>query len=371
MIITETYPVPSIWNPVAFVSRATLPPSFDLVFGKNARYPRKYAEIGTNPFRTRAAALKRAKHHLAKNFTSLETQDTSLVRDDLKRLLEQDCLKRILNGRDPMTPTLKNQKFWAAELSPQTLIASEEWIPEKVWTLLTQYNFELLKELGTPSQREGIFHLGLEGPQPPQVHELSARLKAQSGWKLVPANEELSPSDFFAFLAQKQFPVVSKVRPLHALFCGFEPDYWHEAIGHLTFLTDPEFSDFYQFCGKLAEELQKRSCSNKDLNNFYRVLWTLLEYGLIQTPSDGIKAFGAALTSSFMALQRLKRGLITHRPFDPVQIIRSGFADERTKNRPQAKFEFFCIGSLNEAKVTLTEWTLSMKPFSQVIHGCT
>src|SRR5689334_8636808 len=95
-----TYPVPSIWNPVAFVSRAKLPTEFDLVFGsKNARYPIAYAEISKNPFKSRRAARQKAQEHISNTkVSSSQNADAKL-----KALLRADTLHRTLSGIDPMT----------------------------------------------------------------------------------------------------------------------------------------------------------------------------------------------------------------------------------------------------------------------------
>lgn len=371
---TQTYPVPSIWNPVAFVTRATLPPSFDLVFGTNARYPVQFAEIGTNPFQVRKTALKRARAHASTLGSVSSTEDSSRqpspapTTNTLSTHLKKDTLRRTLSGIDPMTPTLSNQKFWARELSPESSLSPDHWPnldskptstqsqEQQVWQLLVHYNSPLLSQFATPAQLVGINLLGLNQPTGPSFQEISSRLECLSGWSLVPANGEVQPLEFFTLLARRKFPVVSKIRPIHALFCGYEPDYWHEAIGHLAFLTDPEFCKFYQFCGKLVTELASRPNSELLLNSLYQLLWTLMEYGVFKTPQGQTQAFGAALTSSFMALQRLKRGYITTRHFDPKYVLKSGFATEGPIKRRGGKIEFFHITSLEDAKPRLTQW---------------
>jgi phenylalanine-4-hydroxylase len=176
------------------------------------------------------------------------------------------------------------------------------------------------------------------------------------GWCIKPTPQEVEPHQFFSLLANRQFPVVPRLRPLHALFCGFEPDFWHESVGHLAIITDQEFADFYQWCGTLVAEV--KSEANKDicLANLFKVLWVMLEYGILKTQSGQIQAFGGALTSSYMALQRLKRGFIATVLFDPKAVLRSGLADEFPVKRHRGRIQLFHVDSLTSAKNILSRW---------------
>jgi|GEM_PF-5242648 len=343
-----TYPVPSIWNPVAFVSRAKLPTEFDLVFGeKNARYPIVYAEISKSPFKARRAALQRA--HGANEIRTTNAK--------LEALLRADTLHRVLSGIDPMTPTLANQVFWASMLMPEYGESIAAAINEDVWKLLLAYNLPLIHQFGTKAQYDGMRTLGLFDLQPPTLSDIGSRLEQASGWRVIPADKELEPRQFLQLLSQKIFPAVTKVRPLHAILCGYEPDYWHEAVGHLSLLTNPEFSEFYQWCGALFERVKDRPDASTYLSKLFKVLWIVIEYGILKSPDGQLQAFGGALASSFMALQRLKLGYIVTVPFHPETVLRSRMVDpEFPTRRTKGKIELFHAESLESIKRTINEW---------------
>ncbi len=351
----ETYPVPSYWKPQAFVSRAKLPEQFDLVFGNNVRYPVQFAEIAKNPFSARRAVIKRVKEYLAKPADSL-LQDPLLEDSSLSRHLQRDLITRVLTGLDPMTPILQNQKFWASKLSPERHEPLDSTNDRDIWSLLLAYNMPLLSKLCLKVHLNGIAALNLTHANSPSYQETAARLKLLSGWQCEPVSKEAEPLQFFTLLSQKRFPVIHQLRPIHALFCGFEPDYWHEAIGHLAILVDREFSEFYQWCGALVVQAKNHPRAYKKLNDLYRIFFLLLEYGLFEKQNGHLKAFGAALTSSFMAMQRFDRGFIASTAFSPKAVLASGLADENPMRQRSKKITLFSIDSLQETRGMIRGW---------------
>lgn len=353
-VTITTYPVPSFWKPVAFVSRAKLPTEFDLVFGtKNARYPITYAEISKNPFKARRAAKQKAQKHIWNS----ETSYAQITNTQLEELLRADSLHRVLSGIDPMTPTLENQKFWASILVPERKELIEAASDADVWKLLIAYNTPLIRQFGTNAQYEGMRTLGLFDSQPPSLDDISSRLEKASGWRVISADKELAAREFLQLLSQKIFPAVTKVRPLHAILCGYEPDYWHEAVGHLSILTNPEFSGFYQWCGELFERVKNHPDATVLLSRIFKVLWIVIEYGILKSPNGQLHAFGGALASSFMALQRMKLEYIVTVPFHPETVLRSRMIDpEFPTRRSRGKIELFHAESLESIKRSIDEW---------------
>ncbi|HXW53364.1 MAG TPA: hypothetical protein VEL47_04575 [Myxococcota bacterium] len=341
----ETRPVPSWWKPKAFISRAIFPERFDWVLGKNARYPVQLVAIAKNPSTARRAVKRRIKEYLADPISNrvYYTWDD----DALLPLLTEDRLKRILSGLDPMTPTLENQQFWALNLDgdAQNLKDAND---DDVWRLLLTYNLPLIKEFSMPHQYEGINALGANHALRPELLDIAKKLEPICGWRIRAVKGETHPDRYFAMLKDRIFPVATKLRPLHALLCGYEPDYWHEVVGHLAILTDPAMADFYQWCGSIAERT-KHTASEK-LTAVQRIFLFLLEYGIIKAPSGKLLAFGGALTSSFMALARLRRGYIRTTCFNTKQVLRFASDGEFPARRSQGQIELFHVDSIEHAK---------------------
>ena len=347
----KTYAVPSWFQPQAFISRASLPSSFDLIFGNNARYPIELIAIDKNPFRSRRIVYKKAQNYIDNFHCQNESCGDENIDTDLATLMDKDKLERVLSGIDMMTPTIENQQFWAAKLSPdqpQCIVHANE---RDVWKVLLTLNQPLLLQFATDAQNSGMSILGLNQDEIPFHHDINARLKAASGWSIVVADHEVNGRTFFDLLANKQFPIVPKLRPLHAVLCGFEPDYWHDCIGHLALLSDPHYADFYQWCAQFVQS------AKKDLvPSLYKIFWVILEYGILQNPQQGTRAFGGALGSSYMGLQRLKRGYITTKYLDPKLILESELGDSSSQKRKRGKIELFHVESLESAKSIILNW---------------
>lgn len=353
--VIETYPLPSYWWPKAFISRARLDRKYDVVMGKNARYPISIIAVGKNPLQARLMLEKRLR-----NTTQIPRKNEYLMHEGVskttKDLAHLDSMERILSGRDPMTPTLDNQITWAQHLSPDIEARFTAAGDHDVWRILSIFTKPLLDSYGSSAHQKGISILQLFGEHVPTLADVDAKLYDQSGWHLQPVSGETEPRLFFSLLAQKIFPVATHTRPLHAVFCGFEPDYWHELIGHAALLTDQKFSDLYQWCGIIATQMCLDPQPKVAPADLFKVLLMLLEYGIMKDHRGESRAFGGALSSSYMALQRLKLGFIKTVPFNPSWILKNWFADGFPVRRRQNAIELFHITSLDEAKQSIADW---------------
>ncbi len=242
-----------------------------------------------------------------------------------------------LYGFSLMRPTLENQKMWALRLEPDLSFSGN------VWQILQRYTMPLIKRHGCRQHNEGISRLRLDREEPPQFDEFRSRMFDLSGWTVVESTGEIEPREFFSMLARKEFPTVKCLRPLHAVFCGFAPDFWHEAIGHLSLLTCPEFSAIYQKIGlRLSQEPDR-----KTFGELLKLYWILLEYGMVL--QDGFpRVFGAAFVGSFMALQRLDRKYIALRRFQRGNVLKSRLYPEGRSPRRSwnGKIEFYVLDNL-------------------------
>lgn len=353
--VVETYPLPSLWWPKAFICRARLNKKYDLVMGKNARYPISIIATAKNPIQARLMIEKRLRQNTHIPFENEYLFHHSAT-EEAQDLAYFDSMKRVLSGRDPMAPTLDNQIRWARHLSPTIFHNFSGSSPDDVWKTLSLFIKPLLEHYGSHAHQEGIKILGLYGEHVPALADVDAKLYDQSGWHLQPVSGETEPRLFFSLLAQKIFPVAMHTRPLHAVFCGFEPDYWHELVGHCSLLTNQKFGDLYQWCGLIATKLCQVPHPRVQPADLFKVLLMLLEYGIIKDHQGECRAFGGALTSSYMALQRLRLGYIKTVPFEPAAILKNWFADDFPVKRQKNSIELFHLGSLDDAKQSIADW---------------
>jgi phenylalanine-4-hydroxylase len=127
----------------------------------------------------------------------------------------------------------------------------------------------------------------------PNFAELSDRLAAITGWRVV-AVAGLIPDDaFFEHLANRRFPAGAFIRPEHELDYLEEPDVFHDVFGHVPLLANPVYATFLEAYGKGGQRALERG----QLHNLARLYWYTVEFGLMQT-SEGLRIFGAGIMSS-------------------------------------------------------------------------
>lgn len=127
----------------------------------------------------------------------------------------------------------------------------------------------------------------------PDFAELSERLGALTGWRVVPVAGLIPDDVFFEHLANRRFPAGAFIRPERELDYLSEPDVFHDVFGHVPLLADPVFARFLEAYGKGGARALQRG----QLHNLARLYWRTVEFGLIRTPR-GLRIFGAGILSS-------------------------------------------------------------------------
>src|SRR3990167_8470234 len=138
----------------------------------------------------------------------------------------------------------------------------------------------------------GLDCLALTADEIPQLPDVSQRLRAITGWDVVPVPALISARHFFELLANKHFPAATFIRFQEDLDYVKEPDIFHELFGHCPMLTNPLFAKFMQAYAKLVLTFKE-----SDWALLQRLFWFTVEFGLINT-TKGIKAYGGGILSS-------------------------------------------------------------------------
>lgn len=162
-----------------------------------------------------------------------------------------------------------------------------------IWAELYARQRKAIEHAATEEFIHGLQLLNLPTDRVPQLPEVSAVLKRETGWTLeaVPA---LIPFDyFFELLASKRFPAATFVRVREELDYLQEPDIFHELFGHSPMLTNPYFAEFTHAFGKLGLK-----ASEEDRVFLARLYWFTVEFGLIRKPGGALKIYGGGILSS-------------------------------------------------------------------------
>jgi phenylalanine-4-hydroxylase len=163
-----------------------------------------------------------------------------------------------------------------------------------MWTRLFNRQMPVLKGRACNEYLDGIKKLGLtaEGGIP-KYDEVSAKLMALTGWKLVTVAGYLPIDVFWGHLAKRQFPVTTFIRTPDEIDYLQEPDIFHDLFGHVPMLTHPEFAEYFHAFGEGGLRAIEHGYSPL-LETLY---WFTVEFGLINT-DEGMRIYGAGIVSS-------------------------------------------------------------------------
>ena len=118
------------------------------------------------------------------------------------------------------------------------------------WDRLFHRQREVTKGRACQTALDAIATLELSASGIPVMENLSDRLEAITGWRIVPVAELVPDEVFFNHLANRRFPAGAFIRPESEFDYLQEPDIFHDIFGHVPMLANPVFADFMEAYGK-------------------------------------------------------------------------------------------------------------------------
>ena len=121
----------------------------------------------------------------------------------------------------------------------------DRFSPEEhaVWDTLFARQTAMLPARASEAFLRGIDVLRLSKPGIPDFVELSERLMAATGWRVVAVPGLVPDAVFFDHLANRTFVAGNFIRRADQLDYLEEPDVFHDVFGHVPMLADPVFAD--------------------------------------------------------------------------------------------------------------------------------
>ncbi len=229
-----------------------------------------------------------------------------------------------------MHQRLKNSAPTAAFPAPR--YSADECL---TWRILFDRQTALLYRRAPAAFFEGLRALGLSREAPPDLEVLSERLRALTGWTLVPTRGRVADDAYLDLLSRRQLPVATWLRARRDTEFLPGPDLFHDVFGHLPLLAaEPAYAAFLAGAGQLAA--RQHLLGSRAAPWLTRLLWHTTEFGLLATP-DGTSrvVIGAALLSSAAELHRATSAATEGEP--PV---RRAFAVADVLATPTARAEF-------------------------------
>ncbi|AYJ88095.1 phenylalanine 4-monooxygenase [Sphingomonas paeninsulae] len=162
-----------------------------------------------------------------------------------------------------------------------------------VWDTLFARQVAMLPSRASDAFLRGVDVLRLSKPGIPDFVELSERLMAATGWRLVAVPGLVPDAVFFDHLANRTFVAGNFIRRADQLDYLEEPDVFHDVFGHVPMLADPVFADYMAAYGRGGQ----RAGSLGALKRLARLYWYTVEFGLIEE-AGALRIYGSGIVSS-------------------------------------------------------------------------
>ncbi|WP_425230729.1 phenylalanine 4-monooxygenase [Sphingomonas sp.] len=162
------------------------------------------------------------------------------------------------------------------------------------WDTLYARQSRLLPGRASAAYLRGLDALRLSERGIPDFEELSDRLEALTGWRVVAVPGLVPDAVFFDHMANRRFVAGNFIRRPDQLDYLQEPDVFHDVFGHVPMLADPVFADYAAAYGRGGQ----RAMGMDALKYLTRLYWYTVEFGLIEE-AGGLRIYGSGIVSSF------------------------------------------------------------------------
>lgn len=164
----------------------------------------------------------------------------------------------------------------------------------KIWSILSNRQFNLIKEIACEEFLTGVDKLNLLDKKIPDFKKLNQILAKETGWEIIAADGIVPAKEFFELLYNKKFPSTTWIRSMENLNYIEEPDIFHDVFGHAPVLTDRKFTDFLQELARITLNIPDYDWDSGLVSNLY---WHTIEFGIVKQ-NDKPKLYGAGILSS-------------------------------------------------------------------------
>jgi phenylalanine-4-hydroxylase len=164
----------------------------------------------------------------------------------------------------------------------------------QTWDTLYARQLELLPGRASDAYLRGLDQLKLSDAGIPNFEELSDRLEALTGWRVVAVPGLVPDAVFFDHMANRRFVAGNFIRRPDQLDYLQEPDVFHDVFGHVPMLADPVFADYAAAYGRGG----LRALEHDAIGYLSRLYWYTVEFGLIRE-ADELRIYGSGIVSSY------------------------------------------------------------------------
>ncbi|MVN75282.1 hypothetical protein GO988_02985 [Hymenobacter sp. HMF4947] len=164
-----------------------------------------------------------------------------------------------------------------------------------IWKMLFDRQVALLHRWARPEFGRALADLGLRRDTLPNLSALSQLIRQRTGWTLLVTGAPVAEAVYYAALARRELPVVSRLRT----FSEFDqppggPDLFADVFGRLPMLLEAGYGDALQALGQ-AWELATTPAAATLLRRFSRATF---ELGMLAPAGGRPQFYGATLLTS-------------------------------------------------------------------------
>jgi phenylalanine-4-hydroxylase len=164
-----------------------------------------------------------------------------------------------------------------------------------VWKMLFDRQQALLHRWASPAFSRGLAELELRRDALPDLGHIDKVVRQRTGWTLLLTGAPVNETAYYAALARRELPVVSRLRS----FTEFDqppggPDLFADIFGRVPLLLEPGYADALQALGS-AWELATTPAAVALLRRFTQATF---ERGLLAVAGSRPHFYGAALLAS-------------------------------------------------------------------------
>jgi phenylalanine-4-hydroxylase len=156
----------------------------------------------------------------------------------------------------------------------------------------------------------GIDALRFDDRRVPKLEDVNRFLRPLTGFQAKAVSGYVPAFRFFDCLRNREFPTTITIRRLDTLDYLPEPDIFHDIGGHVPMHTDKHFAETLVRFGECAHTAADIVAAIHDpetrlhtltsiIKAMARFFWFTIEFGLMRSPSGGVRAYGSGLLSSF------------------------------------------------------------------------
>ncbi len=206
------------------------------------------------------------------------------------------------------------------------------------WQTLITRQTAAIRDVACPEYLHGLGLLDLPTDRVPQIPDINAILRRETGWAVEPVPALIPFGTFFALLAERKFPAATFIRTPQELDYLQEPDIFHEIFGHAPMLTHPGFAAFTEHYGQLG-----LAATKEERVYLARLYWFTVEFGLVGSSPDALKIYGGGILSSIgETTYALHDAAVERQPFDLMTALRTPYRIDIMQPR------YFILGGLDE-----------------------